>query len=239
VPPGEGEALVARLLKVLDEGLLVAPAHPLEATGEVTTTHVLNLAVLSMGLARHLAFAEEEVMTLGLAALLHDVGRASPVNSPSPGAWRDSEAHRRRIHGHPSRGARILLDSGSAFAMAAIVAYEHHIGWQGTGGYPRLRFTRSPHLFSRIVSVCDVYDVLRTERPFRPALSLEAARRRLRTLAGTTIDPEIVIGLDGFLDTPHAWIRPPSSRGETELSDVCRLDGAGFDPDFESHPATS
>jgi len=226
VPPREAEAFVTRLAQMLDEDPLDAPARSLDLGGGLTTTHVLNVALLAMGLGRHLAFDEEEVISLGLAGLLHDVGRART-------------RERTRIGEHPARGARLLLDSGGALSAAAVVAYEHHIGWQGTGGYPTLRFARPPHAFSRIVSLCDTYDVLRTERPFRPGLSVEAADRYLEVLAGTALDPEIVKGFGGFVAAPHAWIEHPSTRPQATLADVPWLPETGFDPDFESPPTAT
>jgi len=223
VPAREAESLIARLAGMLGEGPLDAPLRSLDVSGELTTTHVLNVALLAMGLARHLAFDEEEVISLGLAGLLHDVGRTRPTDP---------------LREHPSRGARLLLDSGTALTPAAVVAYEHHIGWQGTGGYPTLRFARSPHAFSRIVSICDAYDVLRTERPFRPGLSVEATDSYLKLLAGTTLDPQVVTGFAGFLAAPHAWIVHPSTRPEAALADVPWLPETGFDPDFEPRPTS-
>lgn len=236
VPRRETEALVARLAGRLDDSPVHATARPIDAFGDLTTTHMLNVALLAMGLARHLAFDEAERLALGVAGLLHDVGRVRIGDREKPPTDPVSEVQHTLMREHPTIGARLLLDSGGAFSLAAVVAYEHHLGWEGTGGYPTLTFPRSPHLFSRIVSICDAYDVLRTERPFRAGLSVEAAIGYLQVLAGKTLDPEIVTGFMGFASTPHAWIGHPATLPEGTLTDIRRLPDSSFDPDFEPGP---
>ncbi|HMH82464.1 MAG TPA: HD domain-containing phosphohydrolase, partial [Gemmatimonadales bacterium] len=73
----------------------------------------------------------------------------------------------------------------------AVVAYEHHIMLNG-GGYPALRFGRECHRASKLVHVCDVYDALRTNRPYREAWSQDKTLAYLEERAGTEFDPELV-----------------------------------------------
>ena len=76
---------------------------------------------------------------------------------------------------HPVDGARLILQSEEHLDVAAVVAYEHHIMIDG-GGYPRTRFKRDCHPASVLVHVCDVYDALRTNRPYRDAWTQEKTR---------------------------------------------------------------
>ena len=81
-----------------------------------------------------------------------------------PGRFTPQE--REIMDAHPVEGARMILTSDQQLDLAAAVAYEHHIMIDG-GGYPSLRYPRDCHFASKLVHVCDVYDALRTKRPYR------------------------------------------------------------------------
>jgi len=233
VARGGPEDVILRLL----EATAVGAATPLPLGGAdeaYTSVHCLNTARLSMGLARHLAFADDEVVEVGIAALLHDLGMAL-VQAP-PGLSPEGPAYRELVLTHPSVGARLLMDSGTGLHLAAVVAYEHHMSWDGKRGHPARKFPVSPHRFSRIVSLSDTYDVLRTERKFRPALTEEAARTYLRVLGGGSLDPELVTGFQGWLDAEASRFETPATRPAAALGELGWLPESGFDPDLEPRP---
>jgi putative two-component system response regulator len=74
--------------------------------------------------------------------------------------------------------------------VAAVVAYEHHVCIDG-GGYPTFRFARNCHYASRIVHVCDIYDALCTNRPYRDAWEPEKALAYLESRTNTEVDSDI------------------------------------------------
>lgn len=92
---------------------------------------------------------------------------------------------------HPVEGARIILDSEESLDLAAVVAYEHHIMING-GGYPTFRYERECHQASKLVHVCDVYDALCTNRPYREAWHSEMALAYLEEKGGVEFDAEII-----------------------------------------------
>ena len=92
---------------------------------------------------------------------------------------------------HPAEGARIILAAEEQLDLAAVVAYEHHILLNG-GGYPGLHYRRDCHRASKLVHVTDVYDALRTKRPYRDAWPLERVLAYLDEEAGREFDPELV-----------------------------------------------
>ena len=92
---------------------------------------------------------------------------------------------------HPAEGARIILDSQESLDLAAVVAYEHHIMINGQG-YPTFRYPRECHQASKLVHVCDVYDALRTKRPYRDAWPAEQVLSYLDGRSGQEFDPELV-----------------------------------------------
>ena len=91
---------------------------------------------------------------------------------------------------HPAEGARILLEREKGMQMAAVVAFEHHICIDGKG-YPQMQFQRGCHLASRLVHVCDIYDALSTNRPYRKPWTPEQVLHYIEERAGTEVDPRI------------------------------------------------
>ena len=95
----------------------------------------------------------------------------------------------------------MILEGEEPLDLAAAVAYEHHLRIDG-GGYPVLHYPRQAHRASRLVHVCDVYDALRTRRPYREAWSSSEALAYIRERAGSEFDPEAV---DAFVDMMRGW----------------------------------
>jgi putative nucleotidyltransferase with HDIG domain len=192
VPLVEAESVV-RSLSVAMHGdrQIMLPLLQLKEFDQYTTTHSMNVSVLTMGLAEFLGFAPPDVRGFGVAGLLHDIGKIRiPIDVlTKPG--RLTPAERRLMNTHPLEGARIILDSEEALDLAAVVAYEHHIMING-GGYPAFRYPRDCHEASKLVHVCDVYDALRTQRPYRDAWPAEQVLAYLEGRAGQEFDADLV-----------------------------------------------
>ena len=192
VPMAEVEAIVHGLAVTIHrEQHLVLPLLELKTFDQYTTTHSCNVAMLSIGLSEELGLEGAQVRAIGTAALLHDIGKVKvPVDVlVKPGTLSDAEYA--MMTSHPVEGAKILSLRGSGNALAASVAYEHHIWFNGQGGYPAVTFKRDAHFASRIVHVCDVYDALCSKRPYRDAWSQSRALDLLRGLQGTELDPAV------------------------------------------------
>lgn len=188
VPLAEAEAVVRSLAVAMHGGRqIMLPLLQLKEFDQYTTTHSMNVAVLSMALAEFLGLAAADVRTFGIAGLLHDIGKTKiPLEVlTKPGKLTDDE--RMLMNEHPAAGARMLLETEQDLDLAVVVAYEHHIMIDG-GGYPVLHYARDCHQASKLVHVCDVYDALRTRRPYREAWPFEKTLAYLEERAGLEFD---------------------------------------------------
>jgi putative nucleotidyltransferase with HDIG domain len=187
----EAETVVRSLSVAMhgDRSMLI-PLLQLKQFDEYTTTHALNVSVLSMALTEFLKLPVRDVRTFGIAGLLHDIGKVTIPREilVKPGKLTPEE--REIINSHTVEGARIIIRTQDQLDLAAVVAYEHHIMIDG-GGYPVMRYRRDCHYASRIVHVCDVYDALRTKRPYRDAWEAERVLSYITERAGTEFDATI------------------------------------------------
>ncbi|MBW8771733.1 MAG: HD domain-containing protein [Gemmatimonadetes bacterium] len=173
LPLMEAEAVVRSLSVAMhSDSQMIIPLLQLKEFDQYTTTHSTNVAVLAMALAEYLELGAKDVRNYGVAGLLHDLGK---VRVPKdilikPGKLTEQERDVMRLH--PEDGARIILQRESRLDLAATVAYEHHIVLNGTG-YPHLHYPRHCHHASHLVHICDFYDALRTNRPYRAAWESE------------------------------------------------------------------
>jgi putative nucleotidyltransferase with HDIG domain len=193
VPLTEAEAVVRSLAVAMHAGgsrQVMVPLLQLKEFDQYTTTHSMNVAVLSMALAEFLGLSTTDVRAFGIAGLLHDIGKVKiPLEVlTKPGKLTDDE--RALMNEHPIAGARMLLAVEENLDLAVVVAYEHHIMING-GGYPVLHYPRDCHQASKLVHVCDVYDALRTRRPYREAWSFEKTLGYLHERSGLEFDPEL------------------------------------------------
>lgn len=202
LPLAEAEAVV-RSLSVAMHGdqQIVLPLLHLKEFDQYTTTHSMNVSVLAMALAEFTGLGASDVRAFGVAGLLHDLGKTRiPLDIlTKPGKLTPDE--REVMNAHPAQGARIILEAEEKLDLAAVVAYEHHIMLNG-GGYPRPHYGRACHRASNLVHVCDVYDALRTNRPYRDAWEAEKILPYLEGRAGMEFDPEVVTA---FIAMMRKW----------------------------------
>ncbi|HJQ54573.1 MAG TPA: HD domain-containing phosphohydrolase [Gemmatimonadaceae bacterium] len=217
LPLAEAEAVVRSLSMAMHgDQQMILPLLQLREFDEYTTTHSLNVSVLTMALAEHLELNPQDVRTFGIAGLLHDLGK---INIPEeilnkPGKLTDQE--RQVMQSHPVSGARLIIESGRKLDLAAAVAHEHHIMINGQG-YPARHYGRSCHKASNLVHVCDVYDALRTRRPYRDAWESERVLTYIEERAGTEFEPEIASAFVKMMRKVEGGIQlspvPPAANG--------------------------
>jgi putative nucleotidyltransferase with HDIG domain len=191
LPVAEAELVVSSLMSAMrSDARMVLPLMTLRDFDEYTTTHSMNVAVLSMGLAETLGLSAREVRAYGIAGLLHDLGKVKVPGDllRKPGALTGEE--RLIVEQHTVEGARLILEGSERQELCAVVAFEHHIMIDG-GGYPARHTRRDCHHASVLVHVCDVFDALRTHRPYRVALATDAIVQYIEKRSGVEFDPDI------------------------------------------------
>lgn len=166
----------------------LVPLAALRSHDEYTVTHITNVAMLAMTLGRALGVSPDTLRDLGIAALLHDVGKMRVPKEILNFVGRLDEAQAAIVRRHPVEGARILLATPGVPDVAVSVAYEHHLQYDG-GGYPAVPPHWKVNAASHMTMIADVYDALRTDRPYRAGLTAERIETLMTTEAGTVFDP--------------------------------------------------
>jgi HD-GYP domain-containing protein (c-di-GMP phosphodiesterase class II) len=177
------------------------PLLRLKGFDQYTTTHAMNVSVLAMSLSEFLQLGESEIRTFGIAGLLHDLGKVTVPPEILNKSGRLTDEERAIMNRHPAEGARIILETERNLDLAAVVAYEHHIKLNGEG-YPSLRYPRRCHQASDLIHVCDVFDALRTHRPYREAWETERILQYIERGAGREFDPDLALS---FVRMMRAW----------------------------------
>jgi putative nucleotidyltransferase with HDIG domain len=170
-------------------------AMAIDAKDDVTHSHVRRVQAYAVALAEAMGITDEEsIKAIKAAALLHDTGKlAVPEHILNkPGKLTPSEFDQMKLH--VDVGADILSLVDFPYPVVPIVR-GHHENWDGSG-YPRGTSGEDIPIGARILSVVDCYDALTSDRPYRAALSDEAALDILRQRRGTMYDPRVV---DAFI----------------------------------------
>lgn len=191
IPLAEAEAVVSSLAQAMhSSSRALIPLLSLKEFDQYTTTHALNVSVLAMGLAERMNLSLRESRAYGIAGLLHDLGKVKLPKDVlnKPGVLTDEEFA--IVRSHTVEGARLILDADRHLDLSAVVAFEHHIMLDG-GGYPSRCTRRDCHHASRLVHVCDVFDALRTHRPYRVAWDVSAILEYIDRRIGSEFDPDI------------------------------------------------
>jgi putative nucleotidyltransferase with HDIG domain len=202
------EAIVAEICAaVAVSSGAMAPLASLKHHDEYTFVHTINVAILAAALAEAVGLPPGTVHDLAAAALLHDVGKQAMPPELLNKSSALTEAEQSVMRRHPVEGARILYNAAHVPEVAPIVAFEHHMHLDGTGYPPRPAGWR-PAFFSQIVQIADVFDALRTDRPYRAAMTAPQALDVLRQHAGLWFDPDL---LDVFVRRVVTHVRPDAA----------------------------
>jgi putative nucleotidyltransferase with HDIG domain len=176
-------------------GMALALGDVVEADDGYTGEHCKSVVKLAVEIAHQLDFDAEQLRDLEFGALLHDVGKVAIPNEiiNKPGKL-DSEEWAIMVT-HTIEGQKILDQVGGFMSKVGLIVRSHHERWDGRG-YPEGLAGDTIPLAARIVTCCDSWNAMRTDRAYRKALPYDAAVAELVANSGKQFDPQVV---DAFL----------------------------------------
>lgn len=191
------QALVGRVLQknkelyADQENTLTSLSEIIESQSEHTGTHVKRVALYTDIICRGLGMSEEESWKISQASKMHDVGKIIvPLEIlEKPGKLTPEEFE--IVKKHTDYGKKMLENSpGELMQLGAVIAYEHHERWDGTG-YHGLK-GEEIHPAARCVALADVFDALVSKRPYKDAWSLDRVKAEITAQRGKQFAPEVV-----------------------------------------------
>lgn len=185
---GLGDIVEQFISAFCDQGNVMLALAPIRSMDEYLYTHSTNICLLNLAQAKLLGISGPLLNDIGIAAMLHDAGKmfipADILNKP--GKLDDKEWELMR--NHPRLGAQYLLNCPGIPRLAVVTAYEHHIGYDGTG-YPASFRKLNP--CSYMTSISDIYDALRTRRTYKEPLSFDQITSIMNGSAGKSLHPHL------------------------------------------------
>lgn len=190
------EAVTGLISSLKREANVLRLLSPVNTYNEYTYVHAANVSVLTIFQAEAFGMSEETIYDIGLAGLLHDVGKlfvsTEVLDKPSklePDEWDIMKLH-------PVYGAKYLSTLPSVPKLAMIIAFEHHMKYNGSG-YPDSKKTgNKQNLISQMVAISDFFDALRTERPYKKAVEVNSIVKLMIEGAGKDFNTVL---LDNFI----------------------------------------
>jgi HD-GYP domain-containing protein (c-di-GMP phosphodiesterase class II) len=181
-------ALCLPVVQEISDSLLRDPSafislSRLKSRDDYTYMHSVAVCGLMVALSRHLGFTPSQVRQAGLAGMLHDVGKAltplAILNKPD----KLSDEEWTVMRGHPVLGHALLQEGGAVDAMAQDVCLHHHEKADGSG-YPDGLSADRISIFAKMGAVCDVYDAVTSERPYKAGWDPAEALRHMAQWQG-------------------------------------------------------
>ena len=163
-----------------------------ESRSKETGNHVKRVAEYSRLLAIYYGLPEEEAEMLKQASPMHDIGKVAIPDAVLNKPGRFDEAERKIMDTHAELGYEMLkISNRPLLKAAAIVAYEHHEKWNGTG-YPNKYKGKKIHIYGRITALADVFDALGSDRCYKKAWNDEKIFNLFKEERGEHFDPKLV-----------------------------------------------
>ncbi|GAB4287185.1 MAG: hypothetical protein Kow0067_11810 [Coriobacteriia bacterium] len=193
------QSMVSRLLDILfKDPAAVLGLTAIKSHDDYTLNHSINVCILALSLGSSLGLDKESLKSLGLSALLYDLGKVripeDILNKEGPLTADEWQI----VKSHAAEGADLLKRIQLVDQMPMIVAYEHHQR-HDLQGYPEMGERHEQHLFSKVVALCDAYDAMTTRRPFRREIRPDKALAVLMQGRNKAYDPSLTKALVAML----------------------------------------
>jgi putative nucleotidyltransferase with HDIG domain len=183
----------ARLIEEVSDlswGAVTALARTIDACSPWTAGHSERVTRLALAIGQELGLSKKKLDRLHRGGLLHDIGKIGITRKILNKRSRLTPRELKVMQNHTTLGADILSPIPQYADVVPIVLH-HHERLDGTG-YPHQLAGKDIPFLARVLAVADVYDALRTERPYRPALSERAVMREIRKMTGGHLDSTVV-----------------------------------------------
>lgn len=223
---GKLQKLISELEQKNDElyeeqrSIITSLSTMIETESKETGWHVKRVSEYTAILCRALDMSEEDVLKVSLAAMMHDVGKILIPREiiEKPGKLTDEEFA--IIKRHTVYGKRMLEDAqGELMQISAQIAFEHHERWDGKG-YAGMS-GEDIHIFSRCVSIADVFDALVSWRPYKKPWTLDEARKEIVNQSGKQFDPQLVkLFEEHFGEFVAVFEKYPDSTKSIEIEEI-------------------
>ncbi len=186
----EASMLYKKLREAYEE-TITRLSYAAEYKDPETYNHIIRIGLISSFIAERLGFDQDYCYNLKLAAPMHDIGKIGIPDSILLKKGKLEGEEWEIMKRHTIIGYEILKDSSSELLqMAARIALEHHEKYDGTG-YPYGKRGEEICPEARITAIADIFDALTSERPYKPAWSVEETLKYMKSIAGSHIDPRI------------------------------------------------
>ncbi len=199
----KADLIVNSLIELLTKDKIgLMGAATIKKYDEDTAHHSVNVCILSLLMGSRLQFDPTLTSALGLAALLHDIGKVRIPLDVLRKTGEFTHADREIMKRHTVHGAQLLRNLPGKARLGMIVAFEHHANYD-LSGYPDIVTKEHPHILSRLVQIVDAFDAATSSRRiYRRPLAPDDAMRFILEGAGTIFDPELA---RVFLSTMGAY----------------------------------
>jgi CHASE2 domain-containing sensor protein len=188
-------------------------AHATESRDQETGLHLERISRMCEKVGLAMGMTPTDAETLRNASLLHDVGKIGVPDAVLLQAGELSDEDREVMRRHTTVGREILAGSSAPIMqMAEEIALTHHEHWDGSG-YPNGLSGDEIPLAGRICAVCDVFDALLSERPYKEPWRVDEALAELRRERGTHFDPRVVDAFMSVVDDLDPSLLAPSRLG--------------------------
>ncbi len=213
----ERKVRLAQLLELNDayHGTALVLGDVIEADDGYTGEHSKGVVQLCLEVAGKLGLGAEQRRNLEFGALLHDVGKIAIPKEiiNKPGKLDDQEW--KIIQTHTLEGQKLLDTVGGFMREVGLIVRSHHERWDGAG-YPDGLAQEEVPLESRIISCCDTWNAMRTDRSYRKRLPFNLAAEEMRAIAGSQLDPRVVAALLAVVEAERPEDEPaPAQLAET------------------------
>lgn len=187
----ETTAIASGISRSIDDNpALFISVTRLKNTDEATFVHSVAVSALMIHFGRYLRLDEASVELLGVAGLLHDIGKIEVPRAILSKAGRLDDAETRVMRDHPALGYDILIRQEGMHEMVTDICRHHHERIDGRG-YPDKLSGRSLSTFARLAAICDVYDAITSTRPYRKPWSPSEALQWMIRREGH-FDPQLL-----------------------------------------------